>query len=136
MGILLLLLYMVLLGFRMMITPGIGFFGKLILLLPQWMTESSHVPAYGLLTWLMATGFLWRGWPIRYALSAAMAGAMVFGVWMEVVQGSIPGRTTSADDVLLNGVGIGLAALVMLWHAAHQVKHDESLSNQPYVLTS
>jgi hypothetical protein len=41
---------MVLLGCGAMITPGVGFFGGLIVMLPQAVTELPHAPAYGLLT--------------------------------------------------------------------------------------
>jgi VanZ family protein len=39
--------------------------------------------------------------------------AMVFGVWMEFLQGFVPGRTVDIHDVLFNAIGIGLAALVI-----------------------
>jgi hypothetical protein len=116
MGFALVLFYMVLLGFGTTISPGVGFFGGIITMLPQWVTESSHVPAYGILTWLLASGFHRRGWPRSYALFAAGAGAMVFGLWMEIVQGSVPGRVVSLEDVIANGAGIGMAVVVILWN--------------------
>jgi len=115
MGLALVLSYMVLLGFGTMISPGVGFFGGIITMLPQWVTESSHVPAYGILTWLLASGFHRRGWPHAYALFAAGASAMVFGLWMEIVQGSVPGRVVSLEDVIANGMGIGIVVVLILW---------------------
>jgi VanZ family protein len=115
MGFALLLSYMVLLGFGTMVSPGVGFFGGIITMLPQCVTESSHVPAYGILTWLLSTGLHRLGWPLSYALFVAGTGAMVFGLWMEIVQGSVPGRVVSLEDAIANGVGIGMAVVLMLW---------------------
>ncbi len=129
MGILL-LLYMILLAFGMMITPGVGISGSLIVLLPQWVTESSHAPAYGLLAWLMTSGLIWRGWPFRYAVPVAMAGAMVFGLWMEIIQGMIPGRSTSTDDLMANGIGVGLAMIVMCWRSIRAAGQNEIVTDQ------
>lgn len=47
---------MVLRGCGAMISPGVGFFGGLTAMLPQAVTELSHAPGYGLLTWLFAAG--------------------------------------------------------------------------------
>jgi hypothetical protein len=116
MGLTLVFSYMVLLGFGTMISPGIGFFGGIITMLPQWVTEYSHVPAYGILTWLLASVFHRRRWPRAYALFAAGAGAMVFGLWMEIVQGSVPGRVVSLEDVVANGAGIGMVVVLILWN--------------------
>jgi VanZ family protein len=38
---------------------------------------------------------------------------MVFGVWMEFLQGFVPARTVDIRDVAFNAIGIGLAALVI-----------------------
>jgi VanZ family protein len=115
MGLALILLYMVLLGFGTIVSPGVGFFGGIIAMFPQWVTESSHAPAYGILTWLLASGFHRRGWPRPYALFAAGASAMVFGLWMEIIQGSVPGRVVSLEDVIANGAGIGMVVALILW---------------------
>ena len=116
MGLAMVLFYMVLLGFGTMISPGVGFFGVIVTMLPQWLTESSHVPAYGILTWLMSAGLHRRGWPLSYALFVAGTGAMVFGLWMEIVQESVPGRVVSLEDVIANGVGITMVIVLILWY--------------------
>ena len=112
----LVLSYMVLLGFGTIISPGVGFFGGIVTMLPQWLTESSHVPAYGFLTWLLSTGLHRRGWPLCYALFVAGTGAMVFGLWMEIVQESVPGRVVSLEDVIANGAGITMVIVLILWY--------------------
>lgn len=113
----LVLIYMGLLGFGAMISPGIGFSGEMIAMLPPPVVDFSHAPAYGLLTWLLTGGLAGRGWPRRYALLVATAGATVFGVWMEIFQGSVPGRVVDIGDVVVNSAGIGTAALLILWRA-------------------
>lgn len=117
MGFALVLMYMGLLGFGAMISPGIGWSGEFIAMLPAPVTEYSHAPSYGLLTWLLTSGLHGRGWPQRYALLVAAVGAMVFGIWMEIFQGLVPGRVVDIGDVMVNGVGIGMAALLILRRA-------------------
>jgi VanZ like protein len=109
------LIYMGLLGFGAVISPGVGFFGRLVAMLPQPVTELSHAPAYGLLTWLLTGGFQGHGWRHRSALFMAMAIALIFGIWMEILQGFVPGRVVDSGDVLVNAIGIGMAALLILW---------------------
>ena len=113
MGISLALLYMGVLGLGSAITPGVGMAGALLALCPQGATNYSHLPAYGLLTWLLAKGLKQQGCSERMALRLAMAAAMMFGLCMEVMQGFVPGRFVEAGDVLLNAMGIGLAALMI-----------------------
>jgi VanZ family protein len=105
---------MVLLGFGAIITPGVGICGALLALFPQPVTEFSHVPAYGLLTWLLTSGLRQRAWPKPMALLVGITLPMVFGLLMEVLQGFVPGRVVDVDDVALNAVGIGLAALCII----------------------
>jgi len=107
------LLYMVLLGVGATIAPGVGVAGSLLATVPQPVTEYSHVPAYGLLTWLLTGSLYERGWPERTALWVAAAAAMVFGVWMEILQGLVPGRVVEIGDVAFNAIGIGLATLLI-----------------------
>ena len=45
----------------------------------------------------------------------AMAIALIFGIWMEILQGFIPGRVVDSGDIMVNAVGIGVAALLTLW---------------------
>ena len=108
------LLYMGLLGFGAIISPGVGFFGRILGMFPQTVTEWSHVPAYGLLTWLLTGVFRRYGRPRPYALCVSAATASIFGIWMEILQGFVPGRVVDSGDVLLNTVGIALAALLIL----------------------
>ena len=103
--------YMVLLGFGATITPGVGMAGSLLALFPQPVTEFSHVPAYGLLTWLLTSGLRQRGWPKPMALLVGISFPLVFGLWMEVLQAFVPGRVVDIGDVALNAMGISLAAL-------------------------
>ncbi len=51
----------------------------------------------------------------RRALAVAAAGAVLFGVGVELVQAPIPYRTASTLDVLVNGLGAALGAAV--WRA-------------------
>ena len=107
------LLYMLLLGVGATISPGVGVAGSLLATVPQPVTEYSHVPAYALLTWLLTGSLSKRGWPERTALWVAAAAAMVFGAWMEILQGLVPGRIVELGDVAFNAIGIGLAALLL-----------------------
>lgn len=106
-------IYMVLLAFGAMATPGVGIGGSMLAVLPQPFTEYSHAPAYALLTWLLASGLQHRGWSKEMALWLGVMAAMVFGVWMEFLQAFVPGRTVDIHDVAFNAIGIGLAALVI-----------------------
>ena len=106
-------MYMVLLAFGAIATPGVGIAGSMLAVLPQPVTEYSHAPAYALLTWLLTGGFQNRGWSKQMALRLGVMAAMVFGVWMELLQGFVPGRTVDIQDVAFNAIGIGLAALVI-----------------------
>jgi hypothetical protein len=82
------LVYMVLLGFGSLITPGVGISGRLLELVPCPLSQFSHAPAYGLLTWLLASGLRGREWPQHVALCVAMPAA-------------------------LNAIGIGAASLLI-----------------------
>jgi VanZ family protein len=113
MGITGALLYMVLLGVGATITPGDGVAGSLLTLVPQPLTEYSHVPAYGLLAWLLTSSLRKRGWPQWIALGVGAFAAMVFGLWMEILQAFVPGRVVDSGDVAFNSIGIGLAALLV-----------------------
>jgi len=106
-------MYMVLLAFGAIATPGVGIAGSMLAVLPQPVTEYSHAPAYALLTWLLTGGFRNRGWSKQMAFGSASWPPLVFGVWMELLQGFVPGRTVDIHDVTFNAIGIGLAALVI-----------------------
>ena len=70
-----------------------------------------HVPAYGVLVWLLlrATG---RGAAFGVAALAAVA-ATAWGAGLEAVQAAIPGRFGSLEDALLNAAGAAAVALAM-----------------------
>ena len=107
--------YMLLLAGLAVASPGIGFTGSLLHLVPGDWRDAAHVPAYGLLAWLAMVGFRLRGWPIRYALLVGIAFAGVFGLWTEVVQGTAPGREASLSDLLNDLTGAMMAGALMLW---------------------
>lgn len=122
MGLTSALLYMVLIGFGAMITPGVGIAGSLLALVPQPLTECSHVPAYGLLTWLLTSSLRGRAWPKRTALWMGAIAAMVFGLGMEILQAFVPGRFVDIGDVASNAMGISLASLLIELAPPEQAK--------------
>ena len=106
--------YIGLLYFGAVIVPGVGLAGHLMALVPGSLLELAHAPGYGILAVLIVLGLQRRAWPLTYALPVAAAGAFVFGLWTEVFQGSVQGRGASADDLVTDAIGIGLASIVML----------------------
>ncbi len=113
--------YMLLLVGLAVAAPGIGFTGSLIDLVPGGWRDWAHVPAYGVLAWLVMTGFRLRGWPLSYALFVGVLSTVVFGLWTEVAQGAAPGREASLDDVLHDLLGGMMAGALVLWQ--HRVSH-------------
>ncbi len=64
-----------------------------------------HLAAFAALTlaaWWAYPGTRWK----------AMAGLFLFGVFIEVVQSGIPGRSAEWGDLVADGVGIALGALI------------------------
>jgi hypothetical protein len=106
--------YIWLLYFGAIIVPGVGISGYLIGLVPRSLFDWAHAPGYGILAVLLTRGLQRRAWPLAYALPVAAAAAFVFGLWTEVFQGSVQGRQTTADDLVTDAIGIGLAAMLML----------------------
>lgn len=106
--------YMMVLCFGATIVPGVGVSGRLMTQMPPTLLEWAHAPGYGFLAWLLTRGLRRRGWPISYAVFAASSAAFVFGLWTEIFQGCVPGRSTSSDDLAVNAGGIALIACVML----------------------
>jgi VanZ family protein len=106
--------YMGLLYFGAVIVPGIGFSGQLLSQVPGNFLDWAHAPGYGILALLLVRGLERRAWPLAYALPVAAAAAFVFGLWTEVFQGSIPGRESNVDDLVVDAIGIGIAATMML----------------------
>lgn len=85
-------------------------------LVPQDMVPSTdvsdkvnHLAAYGALAFAGAIGF--RG---RRTLVLLAAGLLALGGALEIAQGFVPGRMPSAGDLLADGIGIALGALVAL----------------------
>ena len=111
---LLLMVYLGLLGFVTTITPGAGICGQLIASLPYGTSDVLHVPAYAVLTWILIRWLEGRGWPHRYAYFTGAVGATVVGLWVEVLQGSIPGRATEATDLMMNSLGVSIAMFLIL----------------------
>jgi hypothetical protein len=106
--------YMGLLCFGAIIAPGVGLSGHLLILVPGSLLDWAHAPAYGILAVLLTHGLLHRAWPLTYALPVSAAAAFVFGLWTEVLQGSVQGRETNVDDLVVDAIGIGLAAVILL----------------------
>jgi hypothetical protein len=106
--------YIGLLYFGAIIVPGVGLSGYLIGLVPWTLFDWAHAPGYGILALLLTRGLQRRAWPLAYALPVAAAAAFVFGLWTEVFQGSIQGRQTTADDLVTDAIGIGIAMTMML----------------------
>ncbi|MEI8015496.1 MAG: VanZ family protein [Nitrospira sp.] len=106
--------YMGLLYFGAVIVPGSGLSGQLLAQVPGNFLDWAHAPGYGILALLLVRGLERRAWPLAYALPVAAAAALVFGLWTEVFQGSIPGRESNVDDLVIDAIGIGIAATMML----------------------
>lgn len=107
--------YMLLLVGLAVASPGIGFAGSLISFVPGDWRDWAHVPAYGFLAWLAMQGFRLRGWPIFHAICSGVLLTMLFGLWTEAAQDSIPDREASLHDVLNDTVGGIIAATLLLW---------------------
>ena len=105
--------YIGLLYFGAVIVPGVGFAGHLMVQVPGSFWDLAHAPGYGILAVLIALGLQRRAWPPAYALPVAAAGALVFGLWTEVFQGTVQGRGASVDDLVTDAVGIGGASILM-----------------------
>ncbi len=114
MGLGIVLVYMGLLYFGAVIVPGIGLSGQLLAQVPGNFLDWAHAPGYGILAVLLTRGLQRRAWPLAYALPVAAAAALVFGLWTEVFQGSVEGRESNIDDLVVDAVGIGLAMIIML----------------------
>ena len=106
--------YIGLLYFGAIIVPGVGLSGYLIGLVPWTLFDWAHAPGYGILALLLTRGLQRRAWPLAYALPVAAAAAFVFGLWTEVFQGSVQGRQTTADDLVTDAIGIGIATMIVM----------------------
>ena len=110
--------YIILLVLLATASPGVGGFGWLLLSFPEQFLDYLHVPAYGLLAWLGITGLSRRGWSLFPALAVASLSTLVFGLWTETLQVSVPGRGLELQDVILDGIGIVAADIVAFRRSA------------------
>jgi hypothetical protein len=79
--------YMLLLVGLAVASPGIGFTGSLLHLVPGDWRDAAHVPAYGLLAWLAMVG-LPPAW-LAYSLRPARWNRVCRGLWL--MDGGGPG---------------------------------------------
>lgn len=107
--------YMAALELLAVSSPGAGPIGWLMLVLPGEFMEWMHAPAYGFLAWLTLIWLRRRSWPWPYAVPVGLSLALVFGLWTEVAQVSVPGREPSVKDLVVDGVGIVAAAMWIWW---------------------
>jgi len=92
--------------------PGVGFLGELIVGIGSELLSWLHVPAFALLCWLITGAFYRRSWPRLYAWGAGMGCTILFGLWLEVLQGSVEGRVTAGEDLVIDALGATLAVAV------------------------
>ncbi|HJR77172.1 MAG TPA: VanZ family protein [Nitrospiraceae bacterium] len=112
-----LIAYVGILGILAVASPGHGLLGAMLLVLPTLVLDWLHAPAYGLLAWLGITRFQRRGWPQPLAVAAGASFALIFGIWTETLQFSVPGRGLEIQDVLTDVVGIAMASLMVFWQS-------------------
>lgn len=98
-------------------SPGVGFLGAGITIVPAELRGWSHVPLYGGLAWLIIHSLRVRGWPIAATAIVGAAISMLFGLWTELAQISVPGREPSVEDLLFDGLGITMAAALFFLRA-------------------
>ncbi len=89
-----------------------------LMLVPPSVQNLAHIPAYGLLAILWT--FNLGGHGVARFQAVVMAGiiALLYGVFMELVQTLVPGRYPSVLDCFLNvaGILIATASYVMVSH--------------------
>lgn len=107
--------YMGLLGGLAVAAPGAGLAGTLMEIVPGNWRDEAHIPAYGLLAWLVMWGLGRRGWPVPYAVPVGVLSTLVFGLWTEVAQATVPSREASLADLLNDLLG-GLMAATLMWY--------------------
>jgi hypothetical protein len=95
-------------------SPGSGLLGQILLLLPSHVLDWLHAPAYGLLAWLGITRLQRRGWPHLLALAAGSLFALVFGLWTETLQLSVPGRGLEIKDLVTDGLGVAMVGITIV----------------------
>ena len=81
-----------------------------------------HVPAYGVLVWLVSRAMGLRR--LRHLALTALACA-AFGGLLECAQAAVPGRFGSLEDTLLNAVGAAVAIPILFGLARLGGRKDE-----------
>jgi VanZ family protein len=72
----------------------------------------AHVIEYAVLTFLLVRALATHGLALRYMLWIAAALALIYAASDELHQSFVPNRHSSLLDVLIDSVGIGVAAAV------------------------
>jgi VanZ family protein len=108
-----------------MIVPGEGWSGHVLITMSPVLVDWAHAPGYGVLAWLLTRGFQRRHWPPVYAVAVGSVAAFIFGLWTEILQGSVPGRSPSMGDLIGDAAGIStVAAIVLLRMLAERLPSD------------
>lgn len=81
----------------------------------QIFNNAMHIPAYGLLTFLLINSMA----KYKHSYVASFIFVLVFGVFTEYLQSFVPGRCASIVDLLLNGVG---ATSFILYSNARRIR--------------
>ncbi|HJT22733.1 MAG TPA: VanZ family protein [Nitrospira sp.] len=97
-----------------MIVPGVGVSGHVLITMSPIFVDWAHAPGYGVLAWLLIRGLQRRLWPHLHAVIVGSVAAFVFGLWTEILQGSVPGRYPSLEDLIVNAAGIATVAAMAL----------------------
>ena len=78
--------YMLLLTAFALATPSIGTFGTLLTLIPTPWRNHAHLPAYGLLAYLVMWGLRRSEWPLSSAIMTGLSMTFIFGFYTELLQ--------------------------------------------------
>jgi hypothetical protein len=106
--------YMLLLGLLALAIPGIGPLGTLLAFIPGDWRDHAHLPAYGLLAYLMMLGLRRSNWSLSSAIPLGLVTTFLFGLYTELLQYHAPGRSASAADLLTDTAGAALAGSLLL----------------------
>ncbi len=97
--------YMLVLTLLAVATPGSGLSGSILDLVPSVWREQAHLPAYGLLAYLVMWGLRRSDWSISSAIVAGLGITCLFGLYTELLQHGVPGREASLSDWLADAAG-------------------------------
>ncbi|MBX3031576.1 MAG: VanZ family protein [Chloroflexi bacterium] len=73
----------------------------------------AHIAAYALLTLLLGWALAGRRRPTGRAITLAAVGALLYGVTDEWHQTFVPSRTGRVEDLVWDGIGVLLAAMLL-----------------------